>query len=481
MTERVDLVIVGAGPAGMEAAITAARAGVKVTLLDVYPQPGGQYFKQLPRTLRTDDDTAHQAQAKALFQQLETAQIRLFTDTITWNISPATTAGEWLLSLSGPAAPALLQAKAVILATGAYDRPIAFPGWTLPGVMTAGGVQTLLKTQRVLPGQRILLSGTGPLQLAVAAQLVHAGAEVVGLLEAARLGLGCLRFAPAIWGQWARLSEGWDYWRTLHEAGVPWRLGWSVIEARGNEQIQEVVIARLDSQGTPIPESRQTVAVDTLVIGYGFLPSNELSRLLGCKQDFSAEQAGFVPYRTEEMQTSLPGVYAVGDGVVIGGAELSRVEGRIAALAVARQLGCLDDTTAQTAISRQQPALVRERRFARMLNTLFTPPPGLYKLAAGDTLICRCEEVTRQEIQAAIADNCRTVTWVKRMTRAGMGFCQGRICAHLIARLIAEQTGQDLAQILPDTVRPPVRPIPLDSASHPIGDIWKETDDVPTS
>jgi NAD(P)H-nitrite reductase large subunit len=221
------------------------------------------------------------------------------------------------------------------------------------------------------------------------------------------------------------------------------------------------VIARLDNDWRPVPGSQQIVAVDSLVIGYGFVPSTELSRLPGCQLDFMPEQGGYVPRRDEEMKTSLPGVYAVGDGAGIGGAELAQVEGRIAGLAVARELGRLSENAAREAIARQQPILARERRFARMLGELFTPGPGLYTLAKDDTLLCRCEEVSKKEIQGAIAAGCNTVTWVKRMTRAGMGMCQGRICGCLVAQMIAQETGQDLGQVLPDSVRPPVRPIPL--------------------
>lgn len=463
ITEYVDLVVVGAGPAGMEAAISAAVAGTGVILIDGYSQPGGQYFKQLPVPFHSEDHTPHHRQSEAAFLRLEEAGITLLTDTIVWSALPASDDEGWLMMLSGPGAPDCLQAKVLILATGAYDRPIAFPGWTLPGVTTAGAVQTLVKTQRVLPGRRVLLSGTGPLQLAVAAQLVHAGAEVVGVLEGAHIGLGSARYASAMWGQWTRLREGWDYWLTLRRAGVPVRLGWSVVEAQGDGEVQEAVIARLDSDWNPIPGSRETQSVDTLVMGYGFLPSNELSRLLNCEHEFIPAQGGHVPRRDDEMQTSLPGVYAVGDGAGIGGAELSQVEGRIAGLAAARRLGRLDDKAARTALARQKPVLARERRFARMLGELFTPGPGLYKLADDDTLICRCEQITRREIQEAIAAGFQTVSWVKRMTRTGMGICQGRVCGHLVARMIAEQTEQDLMQIASDRVRPPVRPIPLDS------------------
>lgn len=462
MTVQVDVAVVGAGPAGMEAAFTVAEAGANVTLIDCYPRPGGQYFKQIPGSFLSDDHTPHHVKAETAFHGLEQTNVQLLKDTVVWGAPPISEGEGWLISLYGPDAPRQLQAKALVLAPGAYDRPIAFPGWTLPGVMTAGAVQTMIKSQRVLPGRRFLLSGTGPLQLAVADQLVRAGAEVVGLLEGASLTPRMAGQAQAAWGQWERMREGWGYWRTLRQAGVPIRTGWAVIEARGDGEVREAVIARLDDEWRPIPGSSQTLEVDAVVLGYGFIPSTELSRLLGCQHDLEPEMGGYVPRRDGQMQTTLPGVYSVGDGAGIGGAELARLEGRIAGVAVAGQLGMLSKWAVQEAISRQQPDLARERRFAHMLGALFTPGPGIYSLAKDDTIICRCEEVTKAEIFKAISEGCESVTLVKRVTRAGMGNCQGRVCGHLVAAMIAEQTGQDLANMPPDTVRPPVRPIPLD-------------------
>lgn len=475
MIERVQLAVVGAGPAGMEAAITAAEAGVEVTVVDSYPRPGGQYFKQAPTgdiSVSQSGTASRYEEAQAVFQRLERADVRLLTDTLVWGVFPASGGEGWLITLYGTQAPHCLEAQALILAAGAYDRPIPFPGWTLPSVMTAGAAEILLKSQGVLPGQRVLLSGTGPLQLAVAAQLTRYGAEVVGVLEGASVGRRDVRYAFATRGQWARLREGWDYWRTLRRASVPFRLGWTAIEARGDGKVQEAVIARLDDDWAPLPGSQQTLPVDTLIVGYGFIPCTELGRLLGCQHEFRPEVGGYVPHRDGEMQTSLPGVFAVGDGAGIGGAELARLEGHIAGWATARRLGAVDEAAAQEAITRQQPALVRERRFARMLGDLFTPGPGLYQLATDDTVICRCEEVRLREIRAAVAGGAQTANEVKGLTRAGMGNCQGRICGELVARAIASELGV-LEGRLPDietvgvfTARAPIHPLPLSALAE---------------
>jgi len=456
---HVDLAVVGAGPAGIAAALTAAEAGVATVLVDSQPRPGGQYFRAAVEEIVN----LSVSNAAPLVRQLTASRVQVLSDTLVWGAFPTEDGQGWELALHGPHAPARLIAQSLILAAGAYDRPIPFPGWTLPGVMTAGGVQAFIKGQRRVPGRRFLLSGTGPLQIAVAAGLVQAGAEVVAILEAARPEWRDVRHAAALWGQWPRLAEGLGYWRTLRAAGVPIRLGWSVIEARGREQVEEAVVCPLEEDGRPIMRSAETVAVDTIAIGYGLIPSTELSRLLGCAHEFAPERGGYIPQRDAEMRTSLPNVFAVGDGAGIGGAELAQIEGCIAAGAVARDLGRLSGGAAQAGgLGR----LARQRRFAAMLGALFTPAPGLYALARDDTIICRCEEVTLGDIRRAVADGATDANEVKGLTRAGMGACQGRICGELVARIIAAETGRagDPAAIRAAgcfTARPPIHPVSL--------------------
>jgi NADPH-dependent 2,4-dienoyl-CoA reductase/sulfur reductase-like enzyme len=473
VTHSTDIAIVGAGPAGLEAAVAAAEAGAAVTLVDGYPRPGGQYFKQPPETFITDatGDPNHDDEAQKLFQRLADSGATLFSDTLVWGAFPAPGSEHnegWLLTLHGPETPRRLQASALILATGAFDRPVAFPGWTLPGVFTAGAVQSLLKSQHVLPGRRFVLSGTGPLQVALAAQLLQAGAEVVAVLEGAQpFGWRGIKHARSLWGQWNRLNEGRDYVRTLREAGVPYRTGWSVIEARGEAEVAEAVIARLDNDWRPIDGTAETLVADALVLGYGFIPATQVSRLLGCDHTFEPKRGGWVPERDERLQTSLPGVFAAGDGAGIGGAALARIEGRIAGLAAAQHVGCLSELAATASIAQQQPALAREQRFAAMLGDLFTPGPGLYSLPNDDTVICRCEEVRLSQIREAVTVGAASVNEVKGLTRCGMGNCQGRVCGDLLARSIAGllDSSNDYAKTLEAigafTVRPPLHPLPL--------------------
>jgi NADPH-dependent 2,4-dienoyl-CoA reductase/sulfur reductase-like enzyme len=462
MIKDVELAVIGAGPAGIEAARTAALAGVEVALIDSSPKPGGQFFQQMPDPFQGDDPSDHYGKAQQLFKRLESTSVHLLQNTLAWGIFEGSKPGTWCLTLHGPDAPSRLNARAVILAIGAFDRSIPFPGWDLPGVITAGAAQKMIKNQRVLPGKNAIFSGTGPLQLAAAAHLVEAGVKVVAVCETAT---GLLRhsipYLPAFWGQWERMIEGLNYVRTLAGAGVPYRLGWAVTSVRGGNRVSEASIAKLDSNGKPIPQTEIIQAVDTVVVGYGLTPSTELCRLLECELEFDSRRGGFIPRRSEAMETSYPGIYAVGDCAGIGGAEMAMIEGRIAGYAASFQLAHITERSALQATAREKAALRREQRFARMLGDLFSPPIGLYTLAEENTIICRCEQVTLGQIREAISYGAQSVSDVKNLARTGMGNCQGRTCGSIVAQILAAETGRAVEDGQYLTVRPPVHPLPL--------------------
>jgi len=460
--DDIELAVVGAGPAGIEAATAAALAGVNVALIDSSPKPGGQFFHQMPDPFECDDDSPHHAKGRQLLQRLESTGVHLLRDTLAWGIFEGPKPGTWCLTLHGPDVPPRLNVRAVILATGAFDRSIPFPGWDLPGVMTAGAAQRMIKNQRMLPGKRAILTGTGPLQLSAAAHLVDAGVEVVAVCESApellRRGIPHLL---ALLGQWERMREGLSYLRTLAGAGVPYRLGWAVTSARGGDRVSEATMAKLDRSGRPIRKSEIAEAVDTIVVGYGLTPSTELCRLLECELEFNRPRGGFVPRRNERLETPVPGIYAVGDGAGVGGAVMAMIEGRIAGQSAAVQLGRIPERVAVEGISREQAALRREQRFSRMLGDLFSPPAGLYALATPDTVICRCEQVTLAQIREAISYGAQSVSDVKNLVRTGMGNCQGRTCGSIVAHMLAMETGRTMEDVMYFNVRPPVHPLPL--------------------
>lgn len=462
MSETYELAVIGAGPAGMEAAITASQAGVKTVVIDSSPQAGGQYYKALPAAFTATSKTRTEEEGESLAERLAGMPVTRIYNALVWGIFEEEKGEGWLVALDGPDAPKEVHADMLILANGAYETPVAFPGWTLPGVITCGAALILVKTWRVAPGKRALVTGTGPLLLSAAAHLIEAGVEVVGVCETTRLLPRGILYGPTMLGQWHRLQEGAKYLSVMRRGKTPYKTGWSIVEARGKEHVEEAVIAKVDNNGMPIPGTEKTLKVDTVVSGYGLIPNTDLARMIGCKLDYNSQKGGWVPVRDKTLQTSLPGVYVAGDGAGIGGAENSRLEGRIAGVSAALRTGKLSTQQAEEINRKMKPEMAQQRRFGRLLGDLFSPKPGLTSLARDETVICRCEELTKKEILAAIAEGGESVIWVKRMTRAGMGLCQGRSCGRLVAQLIAQQTGQDPGQVPPDTQRPPERPIRLE-------------------
>lgn len=463
VAERHEVVVVGAGPAGIRAAVEARAAGAEVLVLDEAPRPGGQIYRQLPPELRPeprDPLGSSRRKSRPLFADLERAGATVSSGTEVWGVLPGR-----VLLLSRGGRTAVVEAGALVLAAGAYDRPAAMPGWTLPGVVTAGGVTALVKAQRVLPGRRVLLAGTGPLLLAAATALVHGGAQVVGIAEAAsrRALLGLLR-RPGI------VSQTLEVMRALWRIPVWARTG--LVRIEGAEGVERAVLARLDRDWRPVVGTERTVDVDTVVLGYGLVPSPELADLAGCAIVHDASRGGWVPVADPErlMATSAPGVFVAGDGAGIGGADVAEQEGRLAGVGAALHVGRLDPARAR---ERAAPALRALRRFAgfrRTLGRVLAPRAGLYGLVTDDTIVCRCEEVSGAEVRVAIEEGAHRVTEVRAMTRAGMGLCQGRFCVPTVAGLLGRWAGisQETAGHLPP--RLPARPVPVTVLADPVLD-----------
>ncbi|RPI85767.1 MAG: FAD-dependent oxidoreductase [Chloroflexi bacterium] len=465
MSEFYDLVVIGAGPAGMEAAITAAENGVKTAIIDSNPGAGGQYYKPLPGAFQVSKKGQTERNGEFLTRILEGLPVTRIYDTLTWGIFKEEDRDGWLVTLYGPAAPKQIHARTLVLANGAYDSPVAFPGWTLPGVITCGASLILVKNQRTAPGKRVLITGTGPLLLSAAAHLIDAGVEVAAVCEASHLFPRALRYGFTMLGHLPRLFEGAGYTRALLRGRTPYKTGWSIVEARGKEQVESAVIGKVDKDGYPVPGTEQVLEnIDTVICGYGLTPNTGLARMIGCKMEYRQEKGGWVPVRDQTMQTSLQGVYAAGDGAGIAGAENARLEGRVAGAAAALQLDYITEKRAGEIYGQIKRELMNQRRFGELLGDLFTAKPGLISLAKDDTIICRCEEITLGEIKTAIAEGARTIGEVKMVTRVGMGNCQGRICERLVAGAIVQALAQEKATFESAgaySIRPPLHPLPV--------------------
>lgn len=450
---RRPLVIVGAGPAGMAAAIAAAEVGVRPLLLDENPQVGGQIYRQRPGTAPMHSGSP----GHELFQKLQLLEDRIEVrcGESVWAVFPPKR-----LAVASGVTSQMIEGERLILAAGAYEYVPPFPGWTLPGVMTPGGAQILGKTMGVRAGRRALVAGTGPFLLVVAEQLKRTGVEVVGIVEAARPDLSW-RLLSGLMSVPRQLFAGLGFLYRLKRAGIPIHHGQLVVEARGDQEVRQVVVAPCDGEWQPDRSRSWTADVDTLCVGYGFVPRIELAQLAGCRLRHDDRLGGWLPEVDADLQTSVPGVWVAGDGGGVAGALVAQLEGELAGIAAARSLGAVTEND----FSKRKHGLLRKlgrwRRFRAVLDEASRPRIGLTELAADDTVVCRCEELTRADIETGVAAGGTDNATLKVITRLGMGPCQGQMCWPAAARLLGARTGLTVEQIGPQHFRPPVRPINL--------------------
>ncbi|GIH24686.1 oxidase [Acrocarpospora phusangensis] len=428
---RYDLAVIGAGPAGMAAAGAAARGGLRVALIDGAPRLGGQFHRQPPPGAGPPSQDFLR-----LRDRLTRADLHLGRRV--WAVEPG-----FSVHHDG----GTLTAERLLIATGAHDRVLPFPGWDLPGVLTAGGAQALLKGNLVVAGRRIVVAGTGPFLLPVATGLAAAGARVAGVFEASHR-LGALARHPA------RAVQGAGYGLRLARHRVPYHRGQAVVAAHGDDALTGVTVADIDRDWRVL--GTREIACDTLAVGYGFTPQLDLAVQLGCATTRDPDGTPVVAVDAGQ-RTSVPGVYAAGETTGVGGAELAELEGLAAACAV---LG----TPLPERLARRRD---RAREFARLLHEVFPVRDGWRTWLRDDTLVCRCEEVPYRDIEDARDLGATDARSIKLLARPGMGWCQGRMCGYAVARLAGEDP--------PPPRRPIAQPITLqDLAAHP-----RRSPDVP--
>ena len=442
--DQPQVLVVGAGPAGLAAARGAALCGAKVTIVDERASPGGQYFKQ--RAGSADDALPLDQQMREgrdLIAALRELGVMIVQRAAVWGAF-----GPRELAAIVDGAPRVFSPERLVLATGAYERGVPLPGWTLPGYMTTGAAQTWLRAHRVPPGKRVLVAGNGPLNFQLAAELVDAGVEVVAVVEAAPRP-DARYVLRAIGGSPRRMAQGLRYLARLRRAKVPVLYGSAVVAAYGSERVEACTVARVDGSG-----DSTRFAVDTVCAGYGFLPSNQIARELGCRHRVEGRLDAITD---GEGLTTQPGVYAIGDAATFLGANAARLQGFITGCAVARSLDLATPRPMQGELVLSRRGLAREISFQRTLWRMFEAPPLLDRLAGRDTIICRCEHVTRGSIEDALRRGAISLGAIKRRTRAGMGRCQGRYCECIIAAMLPDARRDELSYLSP---RAPITPIP---------------------
>jgi NADPH-dependent 2,4-dienoyl-CoA reductase/sulfur reductase-like enzyme len=438
----VAVVVVGAGPAGMGAALAAADAGAEVLLVDAAPAIGGQFHRQLPEDFQAQrpERVQHGWSAFAALRDRIRRHERIthLAETSVWAVEPVGGSVHRLRLQTGPAdAPgrrmSTVDTPALVLATGAYDRVLPFPGWDLPGVYAAGAAQALAKGQRISVGKRVLLAGTGPFLLPVAEALLGVGAKVIGLLEANQLAtvVKGWRVDPLVAS--SKLGEAVGYGASLARHRIPLRHGRTVTAAHGTDRVEAVTVARLDHDWRPIPGSERRIEADAVCLGFGFTAQLELAVSARCDLGIGPD-GGPAAVVDEYQRTSIPGVFAAGELTGIGGADLAAAEGRIAGAAAAATAA----GRPVVAATRDSRAVARGKRFARALAAAYPVRAGWQTWSTGSTVVCRCEEVSRAELRDAVVErDVLSTRSLKLSSRAGLGLCQGRICSRTTAELAA--------------------------------------------
>lgn len=450
-----ELVIVGAGPAGMAAAIEACKRGCGVTLIDEAARPGGQIYRQASPELpaKSYADQAETDRKKRLLDRFERIAGRIdYRPGV--SVYAAFANGE--LHISDAGKTEVLKPGAMVLATGVREIAIPFPGWTLPGVMLAGGAQAILKSQHVLPGQRIVVAGCGPLPIVVTAQVVRAGGTVAALASLHPLS-AMLRYPAGIWQGRDIMLEGARYAASALKARVERLTRHVPVRAIGKERLEAVVLAKVTPEGRLIDGSEREIACDVLAVNYGFAANSELAAMAGARMRRDG-MTGWVPEVDEHCASSRPNVFIAGDGAGLRGALVAEAEGVIAAAAAASSIRADDPRSG----SRLADAIAVRRRhlaFQGAVRSLLHVPLLLWKSMTDDTIVCRCENVKLAELRAAIEAGHSTANGVKRNTRIGMGICGGRSCMHALAALSELTTGVAPSAMM--TPRPIARPVSL--------------------
>ena len=454
MSARVldaDVGVVGAGPGGMAAATRLAAAGLRVTVLDEGARAGGQIYRQLPEGAGAGgipEPPSHD-HGHHLIEGFEASQLTRVHGATVWDAKP----GRLWFEHEGESK--LLRCERIVLAPGAYDRCIPFPGWTLPGVVTAGALQVMVRGFGVVPGKRALVVGSGPLLLPTVTALLGAGVEVVAALEASSR-WRALRAAPGVVGNAARRREAVWYMKQLWRAGVKLQWGWTVFACEGDGRVQRAVIGKVDGQGRPKRGTERTIEVDVVGAGFGLVPSVELGLRLGADSRYLAERGGHCLV-VDERQQAAPGVFAAGEICGIGGAEVAAAEGALCAASV------LEDLRGAAAATELSRAARAERRAADTMLRAFAPLPGLSDLARPDTVVCRCEDVTRLGAQQAAAVHGDTMRAIKLGCRAGMGPCQARICGPSLQAMATGDGGRAMDR---PVVQVPLKAVRAETILH---------------
>jgi NADPH-dependent 2,4-dienoyl-CoA reductase/sulfur reductase-like enzyme len=459
------MAIIGAGPAGLACAKEATDRGARVVVLDEQPQPGGQIYRdieQLKATRQEDFELLGRdyRDGLSIVESFRRSAADYRSSASVWHVQ--TEPSKVFFTQDGVSRS--LGTRHVVIANGAIERPVPIPGWTLPGVMTAGAAQVLFKSSGIVPEGPVVLAGSGPLLLLVAVQLLAAGVEVraVAITATLRDCASALRNLPAALLAPEYLTKGAALIATLIRRGVPLHLGAESLAVNGSKEAESLAF---ECGG-----SKHEITADIVLLHEGVIPNTQLSRLLGIEHEWVEVQAYWRARHDNFGRTNIPSVSVAGDGGRIGGARAAELEGRLAALGALHALGMIESRALQKVSRPIRWRWRRQQAIRPYLDRLFPPPHSIVQPGDPSIVVCRCSEVTVRDIEHAIRLGCDTPNEVKAASRSGMGPCQGRLCAPVVSAIVANALGSPLSEALYFKVRAPIKPVTLGELAALQGD-----------
>ncbi len=452
MGEKCPVVVVGAGPAGLTAATLISQYDVDVTLLDDQLSPGGQIYRQVSDSKIANPETvlgADYTGGKALVDRFLESSARYVPGASVWGVNRKRE-----VSYLRNDASFFLQTDHLILSVGCQERPMPFPGWQLPGVLTAGAAQIMLKSQAMAPEKAPILVGSGPLLLLLAWQYLNLGLKVKAIVETTQTQhyFHALKHLPgAIVGR-QQLVKGLKFLKDIRAAGIAVYKGASEIRALGDQVLEGICFSSRGKQ--------HTLNAELVFIHQGVTPQLQLPKLAECELEYLVSQKCWSAKTDQFCESTVEGVHLIGDGQQINGAEVAEISGQICALNVLKKLKRIDQEDFDRL---SKPLLVKKKRQLKLrqfLDALYTPS-DIFITPSDETMVCRCEEVSAATIREIARGGCQGPNQAKSFSRCGMGHCQGRFCEATVSALIAKEQDRSVADIGFYRVRPPIRPLTL--------------------
>nr|WP_067969650.1 NAD(P)/FAD-dependent oxidoreductase [Aminobacter aminovorans] len=476
MAERYDLIVVGAGPAGLAAAAAASALGLSTLIADENAGPGGQIYRAITTTPVKRRDVLGTAywEGLKLAKELEVASCDYAPQTVVWSAeATGNGTGEFSetrsfdVGLSKNGKARMVQAKRLILATGALERPFPLPGWTLPGVMTAGAAQIALKASALVPEGRTVLAGSGPLLLLLADQLKRAGANIVAVLETTPK--SNIKATLPLLADFLRSNYALSGFKLLAKShfSLPMRRDVGDLRILGDERVHGISF-RCNAR-------EESIDCDHVLLHQGVIPNINMANALGCDLHWDKSIHAWTPTVDDWFESSVAGIGIAGDGAGIAGAPSATIRGQIAAVAAAAALGQIDRATQDKMASLMRAQARRLSRGRRFIDALYRPAQQMLRPSDPSTVICRCEEIQASQIRNIVRElHVQGPNQLKAYLRCGMGPCQGRMCGPSVIELIAEQRGVSVPDVGHIRLRMPVKPITLEEiASMPQSDAAK--------